>query len=86
MIFGTFCMAALIHVFLVFQETNGKTLEEMDEVFENQSIWAFRNAPGQSRLPVDVEKARRVVEGDGKAFPAVEGDGKAVHAAEEKEL
>ncbi|KAK0659860.1 High-affinity glucose transporter [Lasiodiplodia hormozganensis] len=33
-IFGVFCFASTIHVFLAFPETAGKTLEEIDAVFE----------------------------------------------------
>lgn len=38
MIFGTFCVAAFIHVFLFFQETRGKSLEEMNDVFDNNTF------------------------------------------------
>jgi hypothetical protein len=58
-IFGTFCLCALIHVFLLFQETQGKSLEEMDDVFNNESIWAFKVKPTQSRFAADVETAKQ---------------------------
>ena len=64
-IYGTFCLTALIHVFLLFQESRGKSLEEMDDVFNNQSIWAFRVDAAESRFTADVEAAKRDLE-DGK--------------------
>jgi hypothetical protein len=57
-IFGTFCTVAAIHVFLLFPETCGKTLEEIDEVFNDQSIWAFKAKHEPSRLIIDVELAK----------------------------
>ena len=45
LIFGTFCVAALIHVFLFFQETRGKSLEEMDDIFDNNTF-AFGKIQG----------------------------------------
>lgn len=65
-IFGTFCLTAFIHVFLLFQESRGKSLEEMDDVFNNQSIWAFRVHEAGSRFSADVEAAKRDLE-TGKA-------------------
>ena len=66
MIFGTFCICGLIHVFLLFQETRGKTLEEMGEIFDNESIWAFKVKTKESRLVAEVEQAKKVVEAGGK--------------------
>lgn len=51
-------MAAAIHVFLLFPESCGKTLEEMDDVFNNQSIWAFKAKPVPSRFTADIEQAK----------------------------
>ncbi len=70
MIFGTFCLAALIHVFLLFQESCGRTLEEMGDVFDNESIWAFKVKSGESRLAADIEKARKIGETGGKMSEA----------------
>lgn len=61
MIFGTFCLAALIHVFFLFQETCGKTLEEMGDIFDNESIWAFMVKNRESRLVAEVEQAKHKV-------------------------
>jgi MFS family permease len=49
MIFGTFNGLALIHVFLAAPETKGKTLEEMDEVFDT-GVPAWRSTNTASRL------------------------------------
>jgi MFS family permease len=49
MIFGSFNGAALIHMFLTAPETKGRTLEEMDEVFDS-GIPAWRKVPVSSRL------------------------------------
>jgi len=49
MIFATFNGAALIHMFLTAPETKGKTLEEMDEVFDS-GLPAWKSVPKGSRL------------------------------------
>lgn len=61
-IFGTFCLCAMIHVFFLFQETRGKSLEEMDDVFNNESIWAFRVKEKPSRLDAEIEEAKKALE------------------------
>ncbi|KAJ5536337.1 hypothetical protein N7513_009523 [Penicillium frequentans] len=57
-VFGTFCFAAAIHVFFLFQETCGKSLEEIDIIFEKESIWAFKAKQEPSRLAADIEQAK----------------------------
>lgn len=49
MIFATFNGCALIHMFLTAPETKGRTLEEMDEVFDSGAP-AWRSTAGPSRL------------------------------------
>ncbi|KAF2457858.1 high affinity glucose transporter [Lineolata rhizophorae] len=49
MIFAAFNGAAFIHMFLLAPETKGKTLEEMDEVFDSGRP-AWRGVPRGSRL------------------------------------
>ena len=39
-IFGTFNFAAFIHVFFMFPETVGRTLEEVEEIFESGHVFA----------------------------------------------
>ncbi|KAF2099934.1 MFS sugar transporter-like protein [Rhizodiscina lignyota] len=51
MIFGAFNGAAFIHMFLTAPETKGRTLEEMDEVFDTGiPAWRSNKALGGSRL------------------------------------
>lgn len=57
MIFATFNGAAFIHMFLTAPETKGKTLEEMDEVF-NSGIAPWKQKSTGSRfdqLQKDIE-------------------------------
>jgi len=49
MIFATFNGLAFIHMFLTAPETKGKTLEEMDEVFDS-GVPAWKGVPKGSRL------------------------------------
>lgn len=49
MIFATFNGAAFIHMFLTAPETKGKTLEEMDDVFDS-GLPAWKPVPKGSRL------------------------------------
>ncbi|KAG0204614.1 hypothetical protein BGX28_003520 [Mortierella sp. GBA30] len=57
-IFAGFCVAMTIHVFLMFPETKGRTLEEMDELF-NSDIppWKTRALPA-SHLDADIEHVK----------------------------
>ncbi|KAJ5132056.1 hypothetical protein N7448_006214 [Penicillium atrosanguineum] len=57
-VFGTLCFVAAIHVFFLFQETVGKSLEEIDEIFEKQSVWAFKARQEPSQLIADIEQAK----------------------------
>jgi hypothetical protein len=47
-----------LHVFFLFQETCGKSLEEIDDIFDNQSIWAFKAKKEPSRFVADIEQAK----------------------------
>jgi hypothetical protein len=49
MIFATFNALAFIHMFLTAPETKGKTLEEMDDVFDS-GLPAWKAVPKGSRL------------------------------------
>lgn len=51
MIFATFNGLAFIHMFLAAPETKGKTLEEMDAVFDS-GIPAWKSVPKGSRLDI----------------------------------
>lgn len=41
-VFGAFCMAMSIHIFFMYPETRGRTLEEMEEVFNGNTFTAWR--------------------------------------------
>ncbi|KAF9933905.1 hypothetical protein FBU30_004073 [Linnemannia zychae] len=54
-IFASFCVAMTIHVFFMFPETKGRTLEEMDELFSSHiPAWKTRAQPA-SHLDRDIE-------------------------------
>lgn len=68
MIFGAFNVLAFIHVFFAAPETNGKTLEEMDDVFDVRKP-AWERRPEGSRLDV-IQKD--IEDGNLKVMPPVE--------------
>ncbi|KAH8111386.1 general substrate transporter [Phellopilus nigrolimitatus] len=52
-IFGTFNFAAFVHVFFMFPETKGRTLEEIEDVFSQGHIfsaWAIKPHVGKKTL------------------------------------
>ncbi|GAA5987470.1 hypothetical protein JCM5350_003093 [Sporobolomyces pararoseus] len=57
-VFGTFCFAMAIHVFFMFPETRGRTLEEMEEVFDGNAFtaWRVKSSTGKKTL-AEVEAA-----------------------------
>ncbi|KAH8732337.1 high affinity glucose transporter [Phaeosphaeriaceae sp. PMI808] len=72
MIFGAFNAIAFIHMFLTAPETKGKTLEEMDDVFD-MGIPAWKSGKVSSRL----EQLQRDIEkGDVKVATAGHNTGK----------
>jgi hypothetical protein len=58
MIFGTFCAVMTVHVFLLFPETAGKSLEEIDELF-NSNLPAWRNKDAVPNFEDGVAKTRK---------------------------
>lgn len=59
-IFGAFCVAMTVHVFLMFPETKGRTLEEMDELFNaDVPAWKTRALP-ITKAESDVEQVMEV--------------------------
>ncbi|KAL7267558.1 high affinity glucose transporter [Rhizina undulata] len=52
-LFGVFCAAMTIHVFFVFPETAGKTLEQVDEYFENR-IPAWRTSVTRNAIEEEI--------------------------------
>ncbi|KAF9937810.1 hypothetical protein BGZ65_000933 [Modicella reniformis] len=56
-IFAGFCVAMTIHVFLMFPETKGRTLEEMEELFNSDvAAWKTRTL-NTSKRDIEQEKA-----------------------------
>ncbi|GAA6008455.1 hypothetical protein JCM11491_004485 [Sporobolomyces phaffii] len=57
-VFGTFCFAMAAHVFFMFPETRGRTLEEMEEVFDGNAFtaWRVKSSTGTKTL-AEVEAA-----------------------------
>lgn len=46
-IFGVFCFVMVPHIFLTYPETSGKTLEEIDTIFDNNvAPWRSAKAGG----------------------------------------
>ncbi|KAG9322900.1 hypothetical protein KVV02_003427 [Mortierella alpina] len=57
-IFAGCCVAMTIHVFLMYPETKGRTLEEMEELFNSDvPAWKTRALPA-SHLDADIECIR----------------------------
>ncbi|KAG0348967.1 hypothetical protein BG004_003129 [Podila humilis] len=57
-IFAGFCVAMTIHVFFMFPETKGRTLEEMDELFNSDMpAWKTRALPA-SKLDAEIEQMK----------------------------
>ncbi|CBY00000.1 similar to glucose transporter [Plenodomus lingam JN3] len=74
MIFGTFNAAAFIHMFLTAPETKGRTLEEMDDVFDSGlPAWkAGKIASRFDQITRDIEKGDLKVAGRAHEEVAVE--------------
>jgi hypothetical protein len=65
-IFGVFCAAMTVHVFFLYPETAGKSLEEMDTIFESK-IPAWRSG----KVKGFEQKVQERVEGKVDDEPAV---------------
>ena len=90
MLFAAFNGAAFCHMFCTAPETKGKTLEEMDDVFDAGRP-AWRTAPKGSRLDVlriEIEKGARTVDAPGLATAMARvptgGEGEGEKGEEEK--
>jgi len=81
MIFATFNGAAFIHMFLTAPETKGKTLEEMDDVFDSGRP-AWKPVPKGSRLD---QLQKDIEAGNLKITVPVGGAGAVVPETSEKE-
>ncbi|KAF9269357.1 general substrate transporter [Marasmius fiardii PR-910] len=66
-VFGTFNFAGLIHVFFMFPETVGRSLEEVEEIFKQGHVftaWKIGKDVGRTTLSEVVDKTKQV---EGKA-------------------
>ncbi len=61
LIFGSFCLAASVHVFLFFQESRGKSLEEMNDIFDNNTF-AYGKIVATASFSERVEQVREELE------------------------
>ncbi|KAL6886125.1 general substrate transporter [Trichoderma longibrachiatum] len=59
MIFGTFCIAMVFHIYFMYPETSKKSLEEIDVLFEG-GIPAWRSASAVSTFDEKVARAKEV--------------------------
>ena len=57
-IFGLMCFLAAIHFFFMYPETSGKSLEEIQMMFEPGGPKPWKTKRGESRLDAAVEDAR----------------------------
>lgn len=62
-IFGTFNFAAFIHIFFMFPETVGRTLEEVEEIFQQGHVftaWKIGTEVGKKTLAEVTQKAKEL--------------------------
>ena len=83
MVFGTFCAVMVFHVFFFYPETAGKSLEEIDLVFEG-NVPAWRSGSIGGTFQDRVEAAKRGHRGAGgiaagENLKTAEGDGAGHH-------
>jgi hypothetical protein len=69
-IFGVLCTAMTFHIFFTYPETAGRTLEEIDYIFEcDLAVW--RTSQAKSKFAEDVEAVQRTQSLDGKSSEEV---------------
>jgi len=71
-IFGTFNFAAFIHVFFMFPETVGRSLEEVEEIFQQGHVftaWKIGKHVGKKTLAEVVEKSKELPREKGAESP-----------------
>jgi hypothetical protein len=64
-IFGVFCFAMTIHVFFMYPETTGRSLEEIDMVFDTD-VKPWRTNQIEDTFGAEIEKKEAKVK-EGKA-------------------
>ncbi|KAL2270669.1 hypothetical protein VTJ83DRAFT_40 [Remersonia thermophila] len=76
-IFGVLCVAAAAWFWLLFPETCGKTLEEIELLFGKDAPHPWNTRKGESRLTAEIEAIaarKKKEEGEGVVEPAAEID------------
>jgi len=71
-IFGTFNFAAFLHVFFMFPETVGRSLEEVEEIFQQGhtfTAWKIGKDVGKKTLAEVVHKSKNITRGKGAESP-----------------
>ncbi|KZF26921.1 general substrate transporter [Xylona heveae TC161] len=63
LIFGVFCFAMFIHVFFMFPETAGKTLEETDAIFTNPHGVKYIGTPAW-KTHISTSRVRKLEKGE----------------------
>ncbi|KAF5309944.1 hypothetical protein D9619_010206 [Psilocybe cf. subviscida] len=71
-IFGTFNFAAFLHIFFMFPETVGRSLEEVEEIFKQGhtfTAWKIGKDVGKKTLAEVVERSKDIPHGKGAESP-----------------
>jgi MFS family permease len=71
-IFGTFNFAAFLHIFFMYPETVGRSLEEVEEIFQQGhtfTAWKIGKDVGKKTLAEVVEKSNNIPRGKGADSP-----------------
>jgi len=58
-IFGILCFGAAVQAFLTYPETAGKTIEEIELLFNDSAIKPWKTKPGDSLLDAKIEEVRQ---------------------------
>ncbi|KAF8148046.1 general substrate transporter [Crassisporium funariophilum] len=70
-IFGTFNFAAFLHIFFMYPETVGRSLEEVEEIFKQGHVftaWKIDKDVGKKTLAEVVEKSKDLPRGKGESL------------------
>lgn len=73
-VFGVLCLVFAVWVYLLFPETCGKTLEEIEFMFSKEGPHPWKTRRGESRLAQEIEEVKQRKEAD---VPVVVSDEKA---------
>ena len=63
-LFGVFCVAMWVHVFFMFPETAGKTLEEVEELFTDPHGPKYIGTPAW-KTHISIKRVAMMEKGDG---------------------